>query len=215
MSQCGGHAFTSSKLSEPPQADAIIIAVKDDAIDAVAAAIGDYEGVALHTAGSVPMSIFSGNVKHYGVLYPMQTFTKGREVDFRSVHCFIEGSDDTAYKVIREVAESISDNVHDMTSDNRRYLHLAAVFACNFTNHCYTLAADILEKRGIPFDTLLPLIDETAAKVHAVHPAAAQTGPAIRYDETIINAHIALLDDEMKAAIYELLSQSIHAHDQL
>ena len=159
----------------------------------------------------MPLSIFDGMALHYGVFYPMQTFSKSREVDFKVIPCFIEGNDDYATKTLHELVSSISDRVYELSSDDRRYLHLAAVWACNFTNHCYEVSAEILEHHGIPFDVMLPLIDETAAKVHSMAPADAQTGPAIRFDENVIRAQAALMrDNPLQKDIYERLSMSIH-----
>jgi len=108
---------------------------------------------------------------------------------------------------------------HPNTEMFRKYLHLAAVFACNFTNHCYALAADVLEHHGLPFDVMLPLIDETASKVHELHPLDAQTGPAVRYDENVIRMQTSLIDDPVVRDLYERLSLSIHQkateYDQL
>jgi predicted short-subunit dehydrogenase-like oxidoreductase (DUF2520 family) len=127
----------------------------------------------------------------------------------------VEGNDDLSLQAATALASSVSDNVRELNSDDRRFLHLAAVFACNFPNHCYALAADILERHGVSFDVLLPLIDETARKVHSLHPRQAQTGPAVRYDENVINAQLQLLADEpLKQQVYDLMSKSIH-HDQL
>jgi predicted short-subunit dehydrogenase-like oxidoreductase (DUF2520 family) len=152
----------------------------------------------------MPLSVFDGYTQHGGVLYPMQTFSMEREVDFRAIPLFIEGADAR----IRQLAESISEHVYELSSDDRKYLHLAAVFACNFANHCYTLAAEVLEKKGLPFDVMLPLVDETARKVHELHPKEAQTGPAIRGDKNVMAAQAALLDSRMQA-IYNLMSESI------
>lgn len=108
------------------------------------------------------------------------------------------------------LGDKLSRNVHFLPSDKRRLLHLAAVFACNFTNHLYTLAGDILDEAELPFDVLLPLIDETAAKIHELTPYEAQTGPAVRFDENVIQKHLDLLDDPRKKDLYLRLSQSIH-----
>ena len=190
----------------PTDADAYIIAVKDSALqEVIAKATKGREGsLFLHTAGSMPLSVFEGYAKNGGVFYPMQTFSMEREVDFRAIPLFIEGADAR----IRQLAESISEHVYELSSDDRKYLHLAAVFACNFANHCYTLAAEVLEKKGLPFDVMLPLVDETARKVHELHPKDAQTGPAVRGDQNVMQAQAALLEGTTKE-IYELLSQSI------
>ena len=190
----------------PTDADAYIIAVKDSALQEVIAKVtkGRETRLFLHTAGSMPLSVFEGYAKNGGVFYPMQTFSMEREVDFRAIPLFIEGADAR----IRQLAESISEHVYELSSDDRKYLHLAAVFACNFANHCYTLAAEVLEKKGLPFDVMLPLVDETARKVHELHPTEAQTGPAIRGDKNVMAAQAALLDSRMQA-IYNLMSESI------
>ncbi|MDY3135648.1 MAG: DUF2520 domain-containing protein, partial [Sodaliphilus sp.] len=134
-------------------ADAYIIAVKDDAIATVAKQIASVaqNGVVLHTAGSVPMTVLDGAARHYGVFYPMQTFSKTREVDFRSVPCFIEASDGEAMAVIKAMAQQVCDTVQEADSHKRERLHLAAVFANNFTNHCYRLAEQILEAENLDF----------------------------------------------------------------
>ena len=204
-------SVNSRTLEELPQdADVYIIAVKDSALQNVIRQLTNLlktkndAPLIVHTAGSMPLSVFEGYAENGGVFYPMQTFSMEREVDFREIPLFIEGKD----KRIRELAESISEHVYELSSDDRKYLHLAAVFACNFTNHCYTLAAEVLEKKGLPFDVMLPLVDETARKVHELHPHEAQTGPAVRGDENVMNAQAALLDGRNKE-IYELLSKSI------
>jgi predicted short-subunit dehydrogenase-like oxidoreductase (DUF2520 family) len=212
---------TTHDINELPQdADVYIIAVKDSALQEVIKQLtkrltvdtpslwrGKGEALLLHTAGSMPLSVFDGYSGNGGVLYPMQTFSMDREVDFKVIPLFIEGKDAR----IRQLAESISDHVYELSTADRKYLHLAAVFACNFANHCYTLAADVLEKKGLPFDVMLPLVDETARKVHELHPKEAQTGPAVRGDRNVMQAQAALLDGKAKD-IYELLSQSIEEH---
>lgn len=194
-------------------ADLYILSVKDSVLADLIPRLckGKETKVFIHTAGSVAMDVFQGMALHYGVLYPMQTFSKAREVDFSQIPCFIEYSDDYAQKVIGEVAHSLSQRVYPLSSANRKYLHLAAVFACNFVNHCYAISHDLLEKKGIPFDVMLPLIDETAAKVHQLSPAAAQTGPAVRYDENVIRAQSTLLkDNPLLKDIYDRMSVDIH-----
>ena len=201
----------------PLTADVYIVAVKDSALQALIPQLtqGREGQLFVHTAGSMPMTVFEGYADRYGVLYPMQSFSKERRVDFAEIPVFIEGAD----PLIRQLAESISRRVYPLSTADRKYLHLAAVFACNFANHCYALAADVLERHGLPFDVLLPLIDETARKVHELHPLDAQTGPAVRYDENVINMQAALLSDPAVRELYERLSLSIHqkatSYDQL
>ena len=200
-------SVNSRTLEELPQdADIYIISVKDSALQEVIskAVKGRKDRLFVHTAGSMPLSVFDGYTTNGGVLYPMQTFSMDREVDFKEIPLFIEGAD----PLIRQLAESISHHVYELSTADRKYLHLAAVFACNFANHCYTLAADVLERKGLPFDVMLPLVDETARKVHELHPKDAQTGPAVRGDQNVMQAQEALLDGRAKE-IYRLLSESI------
>lgn len=199
-------------------ADMYVIAVKDGAIASVIASLCPRlpGAIFVHTAGSVPMNAFLGSAKRFGVIYPMQTFSKERDVDFSCIPCFVEGNDEATLATISDVAGSISRDVRPLPSEKRRYLHLAAVFACNFTNHCYRLASEILSSQGIPFSIMLPLIDETARKVHHLTPAEAQTGPAVRYDSEVIAAHLHLLDElnnageALPANVYRLMTESIH-----
>jgi predicted short-subunit dehydrogenase-like oxidoreductase (DUF2520 family) len=196
----------------PLEADAFILSVKDSALPSVITLLQkDREKQAfLHTTGSIPMTVFGAH-QHCGVLYPMQTFSKEKQVDFTRVHFFIEGSDEQALNMARSIALSVTDHVHELSSDERRYLHLSAVFACNFANHCYALSAKIMEAHGMSFDAMLPLIKETTEKVGMMHPRDAQTGPAIRWDENVMAAQKALLTDEPDMQqIYELMSKSIH-----
>lgn len=148
------------------KADVYIISVKDDAISNIAEKVGKKakKGLLVHTAGSINMDVLKGNTQHYGVLYPMQTFSKNRRVDFKPIPCFLEASDEEALKTIRQLAESVSDHVVLADSAKRKKIHLAAVLACNFTNHCYRLAEKVLQEEQIDFNLFLPLIDETAKK---------------------------------------------------
>lgn len=194
-------------------ADLYIIALKDSVLDEVIGKIcpNRSEKLFVHTAGSMPIDVFRGRTERYGVLYPMQTFSKTRIVDFRNIPVFVEANSISTMQTIIGVAQSVSDNVQELSSADRRHLHLAAVWACNYVNHCYDLAAEVLQKVGLPFDVMLPLTDETARKVHELSPREAQTGPAIRYDENIIEAQMQLMNDNPKAQkIYELMAKSIH-----
>lgn len=192
-------------------ADVYICAVKDDVLPTLLPTLckGREEALFLHTAGSVSMDIFQPYARHYGVLYPMQTFSKERQLDFSEIPVFIEADSATTFSVVETLASSVSHKVTQLSSDDRRYLHLSAVFACNFVNHCYDLAGTLLEEHGIPFDTLLPLIDETARKVHELSPREAQTGPAVRYDQAVIARQSQMLSG-LPHDIYELMSKSIH-----
>jgi len=165
----------------------------------------------LHTAGSVSIDIWKGLVDRYGVVYPMQTFSKQVEVDFSEIPIFIETNNEEDHQLVKAIASTLSKKIYDTTSKQRKVLHLAAVFTCNFTNHMYAIAADLLSRYDLSFDVMLPLVDETARKVHQLPPIDTQTGPAIRSDKNVINDHLDMLsgDPEMKE-LYELISKSIH-----
>lgn len=190
-----------------------IVSLKDAAFVQLLPEIvaGKEDALWIHTAGSIPMDVWGGRVKRYGVFYPMQTFSKQRTVDFRQIPVFIESNSAEDTRMLKEIASVLSEKVYEATSEQRKSLHLAAVFTCNFTNHMYALAAELLKKYQLPFDVMLPLIDETARKVHELDPCLAQTGPAIRYDENVINNHLQMLSDEPgMQELYRLISESIH-----
>ncbi|MCR5269484.1 MAG: DUF2520 domain-containing protein [Prevotella sp.] len=207
-----GAVATNNLQSLPQQADAFVFSVKDTVLKSLITDLqkGREEVPFFHTAGSVSMEVF-GQHLHHGIIYPMQTFSKERLVDFSCVPIFIEANSDRSLHTAEDLASSISPLIYHLSSEERRYLHLAAVFACNFANHCYALSADILQKHGLPFSVMLPLINETAQKVNTMSPVDAQTGPAVRYDVNVIEAQKKLLADapEMQK-IYELMSKSIH-----
>lgn len=191
-------------------ADVYLCALKDDAVEGVLNALTLYDPLLVHTSGSLPLSVLSTHSNRFGVLYPLQTFSKTKEVDLSHVPFFVEASDSGTLDVLKRLASRLSDSVHQLTSDDRAELHVAAVFACNFVNHLYGLADDILGRRNLPFEYLLPLIDETASKVHKLKPAEAQTGPAVRYDKHIIGKHLERLAvDPGQAAVYHCLTDSI------
>ncbi|GHV17438.1 hypothetical protein FACS1894169_12650 [Bacteroidia bacterium] len=191
-------------------ADLYIFSLKDSVLEDIVSQVPPNNGLWIHTAGSVPMNIFHEYTSRYGVLYPFQTFSKGREVDWLKVPVFIEANESGNLDILRSVAKQISGKVAELSSYDRRYVHLTGVFACNFTNHMYTLSKQFLNHVNLPFDVSLPLIDETAAKVHALSPEEAQTGPAVRYDENVINKHLDLIEDENIRQIYKLISENIY-----
>lgn len=192
-------------------ADVYLFSLKDSALEAVASRLTKNDGLWVHTAGSMPLAVFEPFTARRGVIYPLQTFSKSRRVNQNNVPFFLEANLEEDKAILEQLARAVSRDVRFLPTEKRCHLHLAAVFACNFVNHIYALADDILREEEIPFEVLLPLIDETAAKVHRLTPREAQTGPAIRYDENVINKHLAMLDKapELKA-LYETLSRSIH-----
>lgn len=208
---------TDSLAALRKDADIYIISVKDDAVPAMAAALADANprAIVVHTAGSVPIQALEVRKARYGVLYPMQTFTRSRDIDFSEVPCFIEGSDSETFETIKTIAGKISSRVVEADSARRKTMHLAAVFASNMVNHCYHLAECILSDAGLDFSLLYPLISETARKAQAMSPFDAQTGPMVRYDHTVMDAQMRMLHDEDMKAIYEVMAKSIHERHAL
>ncbi len=204
-----GCGWTTSVADILPDADLYIFSVKDTVLPELIRQIPPNDGLWVHTAGSVPMDVFEGHVHRYGVFYPLQTFSKERRISLEGVPVFLELKDPEDEKMVKKVAKALTKEVHFLSSGKRKTLHLAAVFACNFTNHMYALAAKVVEEQEIPYDVLLPLIRETAAKLQDMSPAKAQTGPAVRYDKSIIDKHLAMLEDPAIRTIYLLLSQNI------
>ena len=205
-----GCAFTND-LASLPAADIVIISVADNALREVAAAVAQKfpASLLLHTAGSIPMdTLREAGATKYGVLYPMQTVNKSNPVSLKNITTFIEGCCDDVTVHIEKTACLISDKVVYATSEQRCSLHVAAVFACNFSNAVYNMAYELMQRNGLPFDAMLPLIDEAARKVHRMSPLEAQTGPARRGDNNVMNSHKTMLDDEL-ANIYETLSNYI------
>ncbi len=191
-------------------ADIYIISVSDSALEDVAeqAVRGREDSLFVHTAGSIPMDVIPAGRR--GVVYPMQSFSKQRLVDFSSIPVFIEAANADDLLLLKQLALSISGSVSELSSADRLYLHLAAVFCSNFVNHCYALSEEILNKHGIPFSAMYPLLDEVAKKVHTVSPKDAQTGPASRHDWNVVNKHLMMLADNPRLqSIYQLMSKSI------
>lgn len=198
--------------SLPLEADVFVVAVKDAALTDVlrAATKGREDQLFVHTAGSMPMNLFAGLTAHYGVFYPMQTFSKERLVDFNEISVFLETNDAASMERLKMLAATLTPHVYELDSEDRKHLHLAAVFACNFVNHCYALSAEVLKAKGLPFSVMLPLVDETAQKVHELSPKDAQTGPAVRGDQNVMQMQAGMLADiPAVKQIYEALSNDI------
>lgn len=205
-----GCAWTDRIETVIDDAEVYIFSVKDAALPGLVSEMKANGGVWLHTAGSMPLDVFEGKVARYGVIYPLQTFSKVRPVTFSAIPFFLEANTGETEFFLQNIASALSEKIQFLSSEKRKKLHLAAVFACNFTNHIYALSAKLLEEEGIDRNVLLPLIDETASKIHTISPAEAQTGPAVRYDENVICKHLEMLQDPGLKAIYRLLSESIH-----
>ena len=193
-----------------PQANVYIYAVKDEALTSVIAQVqGKEKSLHLHTSGTMPITVFGDDKPHAGIFYPFQTFSKARVIeDFSTVPVFFEARGIDDISAVYSLALTITSHVYEATQQDRERLHVAGVYACNFTNLMYTMAAELLKNTHIPFSALLPLIDETAAKIHTLSPHDAQTGPARRGDENVMNHHLSLLNDEQRQ-VYQLLSDAI------
>ena len=196
-----------STLEKLKKADLYLFAVSDDAIMEIAKKIPDNKAVFAHCSGSEPMGNLS-KFENYGVFYPLQSFSKNKAVDFKEVPVCLEANSAENLKFLKEIASMLSNNIFEVSSEQRRALHLSAVFVNNFTNHLYALAADYCEKNELPFKILQPLIKETAAKIETLPPYSAQTGPALRNDQKTISSHLEMLDDDQKK-IYTILTESI------
>lgn len=199
---------TLDGLSE--KADFTILAVSDGAIADVASRLCMLEGIVAHTSGSTSIEVLNGLVKRPGVFYPLQTFTKGAAIDYSRVPLFLEATNQKDLEILKSAAQKFSSNVMQADSDVRRRLHLAAVFANNFTNHMVTLAQELLEHDGINPLFINPLLEETFAKLRSVSAKEAQTGPARRNDMKTIETHISMLSEYPDIQhIYKEVSNSI------
>jgi predicted short-subunit dehydrogenase-like oxidoreductase (DUF2520 family) len=198
--------FTKSK------AQIFLLAVSDDAIESVASAVTlDRDAILAHTSGFVGLSALGyAQTKHIGVFYPLQTFSRGKSINFEEVPIGIEGDDSFTEELLLKLGSGISPKAQRMDSRARKNLHLAAVFACNFTNHMLTISREILKNKGLDFELLSPLIEETVSKSLSLGPENSQTGPAKRGDlETLDKHYEALSESEDIAEIYRIVSQNI------
>lgn len=200
----------------PEHSDLILIAVKDDVIGAVASTVKGKGDIVAHTSGSVPANVLAGTGRQYGVFYPMQTFSKGVSLDYSEIPFFVEGNDEDAENKLKGYAVMVSDNVKTADSDARRQLHLAAVFACNFTNALVGAADEILREKGMDYKVMLPLLKQTVAKLERLTPEEAQTGPASRLDMRVLEKHMEMLEDKrLLREIYSDISALIMLRSEL
>jgi predicted short-subunit dehydrogenase-like oxidoreductase (DUF2520 family) len=188
-------------------ADLYIICVSDNSVEKVSQLITKKDCLVVHTSGSLPKEILAGDYRKAS-LYPLQTFSKSKELDYSKIPFFIETENEDDKKILFSIASKISQNVMESTHEKRKYIHLTAVFACNFVNHLFSRAKEISDSQEIPFDYFLPLIDETIQKIHEIEPKSAQTGPAVRNDKRILELHEQLLKDE-SLEIYKTMNHSI------
>lgn len=209
LAQLLKNATATDKVSQLlSNADLYIISVKDDAISNIVNAVEFSSGLWVHTSGSVPVDVLKQKFEKCGVFYPLQTFSKKVEVNIGEVPFFIEGNTPIVCEEIKGVASLLSSNIYDADSNQRKTIHAAAVFGCNFVNHLWMHADEILKQSGFDFEILRPLIKVTLSKTEKISPYDGQTGPARRGDEKTMSAHEQILDNN-KLKIYRLLSESI------
>lgn len=206
------HLIESAKITNNfdalAHADLYIIAVSDDAISAISAQLPFKNRLVVHTSGSVSIdSLDSKNRK--GVFYPLQTFSKTKTVNFSTIPICLESDSETDYEFLEIIAQSISKNTYKINGEQRKSLHVAAVFVNNFVNHLYQIGNEICIENQVSFDILKPLILETANKIRMLSPNEAQTGPAKRKDQSTIQTHLDFLDNKNHNLIYKILTQSI------
>jgi len=204
-------ALWSPDLKYPDSTDIIIVAVPDHRLKSVLDKLKCRpETLVVHTAGSIGIDVFPGHIKHKGIFYPLQTFSKERKVVFKDLPFFLESSDNKSSAILENLAESIGGKVHFTDTEHRRMLHLAAVFVCNFTNHMLTEGQALVLKAGFSIEVLRPLIEETFSKAMEIGPDLSQTGPAVRNDKNTIKKHLELLSFSSELQrIYKEMTRSI------
>ncbi|PID94087.1 MAG: oxidoreductase [Bacteroidetes bacterium] len=190
--------------------DAVVFCLKDDAYEQVLAGISLSGTLLLHTSGSLERGVLARASERVGVLYPLQTFSKHKDLDLSSVPLLLETAKEADKPVVSALAAKISSHVLFVSPEQRATLHLSAVFCCNFVNYLYVVAEELLIPKGLEMDLIRPLIMETARKVMTGSPAAVQTGPARRNDRTVIEKHrLSLADSPSYQVLYDVLTAHI------
>lgn len=208
---CLSNSKITHDLSHLVEADVYIIAVSDNAIAEVSSKLPFENKLVVHTSGSMPMEILDKK-NHQGVFYPLQTFSKEKEIEFSKVPICIEATNEKDLQLLNNLASKVVYKVYSISSEQRKSLHIAAVFVSNFVNHLYKIGNDICIEKNVPFEILKPLIEETADKINFLLPSKAQTGPAKRQDTKTIEEHLNSIKNENQKEIYKLLTQSIINH---
>lgn len=198
----------TSDFEDLKEADLYIISVSDKAISEVSKQLLFQNRIVVHTSGAASLDVLDSKNRK-GVFYPLQTFSKSKAVDFSTIPICLEAENTFDFKVLETLAKGISNAVFPINSEQRKALHVAAVFVNNFTNHLYQIGQEICVEHQVPFEVLKPLIQETAEKINMLPPVEAQTGPAKRNDFNTIEAHLNYLTDENQKEIYKILTQSI------
>ena len=200
---------TTSNFKDVISSGIVIIAISDDFIGEVSSNFDKSDSLVVHTSGSVSMSELT--TKRKGVFYPLQTFTESLQVNFKSIPICIEAENESDLKLLELVGKAISENVATISSEQRKSLHLSAVFVNNFTNHLYQIGQEICEANNLSFDLLKPLITETSNKIDGIAPKEAQTGPARRNDMGTIHTQLSLLKKKEHREVYKTMTNSIKA----
>ena len=205
-----------SAVNDLPQADIYIYTVADHVLREVVSMVNAPKSLHLHTSGSMPIEVFGADKPHAGVLYFFQSFSREKLIDdWSTIPCFIEGRNIDDIAAIYSLAQCLTSHIYEANQHDRERLHIAGIFANNYTNLMYRIAADVLKGTSIPFEALLPLIDNTATKVHFMKPEDAQTGPAQRGDHAVMNHHLEILQATPYAEVYRALAALIekaHSH---
>lgn len=202
-------------IKKTPASDIYLLSVKDDAYTSVVSSLPPSHAIYLHTSGSMEMNILNRLSSNYGVLYPFQTFTKGKELDFSQVPLCLEASNLYTKEVLSLLAKEFSEIHHWLDSSQRAHLQLSGVFAANFSNALFVIVKQILENQQMDFSLAIPLIKETVAKLDSLYPEEAQTGPAARNDKNIMEKHLGMLSDNDYRNIYQLLSKIIQKQQNI
>ncbi len=197
--------YSTKELAD---ADLYLISVSDSAVEQVSDLIKTEKALVAHTSGSLPIETLKGNYRKAS-FYPLQTFSKTKNLEYSKIPFFIEAENQIDEKSLFELASLISDNVETSDYEKRKYIHLTAVFACNFVNHLFARAKEISDSQDLDFNYFIPLIDETVEKIHHLEPKSAQTGPAVRGDERVLKLHEVLITNEEHRKIYNTMNESI------
>lgn len=207
----GCHVPVINKISNIATAEVYVVTYNDNALLEVSSELKELKGLVVHTSGATPMNVFE-NLNNYGVFYPLQSFVKSIPVQFSTIPIAVEANNQHNTFLLLRLARSISTEVYQINSKQRNALHVAAVFANNFSNFMYTQAAQICDDFGIDFQILKPLIKETIKKIETTNPCDVQTGPAIRHDSNTIEQHLNTLENDHQKELYDTLTKAIQEH---
>ncbi len=211
LSQTLNCDYTTDLTKIKKDSDLYILAVNDDALESVIENITILDKIIVHTSGSTPISVFENNkFDKYGIFYPVQSFSKNETESLEPIPICVEGNNQKTEDLLYSLASSVSTKVYAMDSEKRKALHVAAVFANNFTNHMFHIADDLLKQNKISFEVIRPLLEKTAGKLKTESPLNAQTGPAVRNDRKVIENHLEYLKNHTEyQEIYQKVTDNI------